>query len=103
MPVSKALVQLYLKNCLIPVCPIAAPHADVVVENSKQIIQPTVLLDVNPTTLGIPQNMDLASKQMKDPAVNEMMQYLADGTLPDDSQGSRKVQPSTFIHHAKKY
>ena len=35
--------------------------------------------------------MDLASEQLKDPSVKEMMQFLIDGTLPDDPQRSRKV------------
>ena len=72
--------------------PIAAPHVDVVDENSVQIAQLesssactiTELLDINPTTLGIPQNIDFASEQLKDPSVKEMMQFLTDGTLPDD-------------------
>ena len=80
-------------------CPVAAPHVDVVGEHSVQISQlessnaPTIteLLDVDPATLGIPQNIDLACEQMKDSSVNEMIQFLTNGTLPDDPQHSRKI------------
>jgi len=80
-------------------CPVAATHADVVVENSVQIAQLdssspstiTELLNADPSASGITQNIDLASEQMKDPTVNEMIQFLTDGTLPNDSQRSKKV------------
>ena len=80
-------------------CPISAPHNDIVVDDPVQIAQlelssPAVitdLLNAEPVTLGMPQNIDFASKQSKDPVVNDIIQFLLDGTLPDDTQRSRKV------------
>ena len=39
----------------------------------------------------MPQNVDLAREQQKDPTVNQMILFLTDGTLPSDPQNLRKV------------
>ena len=67
---------------------IPVPYSsDMVVDDSVQIVQlqsssPTItdLLNAKPVTLGMPQNIDYASEQPKDPAVNEMIQLLTDET-----------------------
>ena len=79
-------------------CPISAPHNNIVVDDPVQIAQlesssPVItdLLNAEPFKLGISQTVDFASEQSKNPVVNDMIQFLTTGTLPDDVQRSRKV------------
>ena len=79
-------------------CPISAPHNDIVVDDPVQIAQlesssPVITdqLNAEPFKLGMSQTVDFASEQSKDPVVNDMIQFLTTGTLPDDVQRSRKV------------